>query len=285
MRTKNSEIIANEYVANGKIITFNKPLIMGIVNVTPDSFYDGGKYDTVADVLRDVEEKLYQGADIIDIGAASSRPSATEITKEEEWKRLKDVLAGIRKQFPTCVLSVDTYRVPIAEMAVEEGANIINDIGGGTMDANMFSTIARLDVPYVLMHIQGTPQTMQNNPMYDNVSRDVKTELENKIDVLTTLNFTKLIIDPGFGFGKNLEHNYLLLKNLKQFAEMGYPVLAGMSRKGMINKVIGTDPVSALNGTTVVNTIALLNGASILRVHDVREAKQAIELVQYYKNV
>jgi dihydropteroate synthase len=273
-----------EYVSNGKIITFNKPLIMAIVNVTPDSFYDGGKYSTLSDVINDAEEKINQGANIIDIGAASSRPGAIEISKEEEWNRLKDILPELQKQFPKIVISVDTYRSAIAKRSADCGVDIINDVSGGTMDDEMFETIATLNSIYVLMHMQGVPKTMQKNPIYKNVTVEVKNEFERKLEILKKLNATKIIVDPGFGFGKTVENNFELLKNLQEFVSLGYPVLAGLSRKSMINKVIGTNPVTALNGTTVLNTIALLNGASILRVHDVLEAKQAIDLVEFYKS-
>ncbi|MBL7932241.1 MAG: dihydropteroate synthase, partial [Bacteroidia bacterium] len=235
MSTKNTEIIANEYSANGKIITFNKPLVMAIVNATPDSFYDGGKYSSAEDVLRDVEEKLNLGADIIDIGAASSRPYAEEIHPDEEWVRLKKILPEVRKKFPKALISVDTYRSEIAERSAKEGADIINDIGGGTLDKNMFKTVAKLNLPYILMHIQGTPQSMQDEPSYNNVSQDVKIELGNRIRELHSLHFNKIIVDPGFGFGKNLEHNFQLLRDLSTLCDLGYPVLAGVSRKGMIN--------------------------------------------------
>ena len=258
---------------------------MAIVNITPDSFYDGGKFGSLTDVLRDVEEKIKQGADIIDIGAASSRPNAKIISEAEEWERLKDSLVGIREHFPKILISVDTYRAPIAERSAQLGADIINDIGGGSLDTNMFTTVARLNLPYVLMHIQGTPQTMQQNPTYTHVVNDIKNEFANKIEILHNLDFKKIILDPGFGFGKSLENNYELLKGLEAFKELNLPLLAGVSRKGMINLVLGTNPVTALNGTTVINTIALLNGASLLRVHDVNEAKQAIELVEFYKRV
>lgn len=285
MSTKINEIPSIEYFCNGKIITFNKPLIMAIVNLTPDSFYDGGKYSSVQDVLRDAEEKLQLGADILDIGAASTRPNAKEIDEKEEWLRLRDVLAALRKTFPKAVLSVDTYRASVARQSADLGADLINDIGGGTLDSQMFETVAGLNLPYVLMHIQGTPQTMQNNPLYTHVVEEVKNALVQKLAVLKQLNFQKIILDPGFGFGKSLENNYELLKGLPEFLSLGFPLLAGISRKGMINKVIGTNPVTALNGTTVLNTLALLNGASLLRVHDVTEAKQAIELTEFYKHV
>ncbi|MDO8999389.1 MAG: dihydropteroate synthase [Bacteroidota bacterium] len=256
---------------------------MAIVNITPDSFYDGGKYSNLDDVLRDIEEKIAQGADIIDVGAASSRPNSKVITKEEEWQRLTLYLPEIRKKFPNVFISIDTFHSGIAKKSAEMGVDIINDISGGNLDENMFDTVAKLNLPYILMHIQGTPQTMQKNPLYNNVVLEVKDELSKKIEQLKNLNFKKIIVDVGFGFGKTQEHNYTLLKNLTEFNH--YPILAGFSRKSMITKIIGTNPVTSLNGTTVLNTIALLNGASILRVHDVTEAKQAIDLIEFYKSV
>lgn len=283
MMTKNSEIKPIEYTCNGKSLTFIKPLVMAIVNITPDSFYDGGKYSNLDDVLRDIEEKIAQGADIIDVGAASSRPNSKVITKEEEWQRLTLYLPEIRKKFPNVFISIDTFHSGIAKKSAEMGVDIINDISGGNLDENMFDTVAKLNLPYILMHIQGTPQTMQKNPLYNNVVLEVKDELSKKIEQLKNLNFKKIIVDVGFGFGKTQEHNYTLLKNLTEFNH--YPILAGFSRKSMITKIIGTNPVTSLNGTTVLNTIALLNGASILRVHDVTEAKQAIDLIEFYKSV
>lgn len=273
-----------QYSANGKIITFIKPLVMAIVNVTPDSFYDGGKYSSQKDVLQDAAQKIAQGAHLLDLGAASSRPGAEEISEEEEWRRLDEVLPALRREFPEVIISVDTWRAKIAARCAAEGADMINDIGGGRSDPAMFETIARLNLPYVLMHMQGTPQTMQDDPHYANVVSEVRSELLARARELVNLGFRQIILDPGFGFGKTTSHNYTLLKNLHEFRAAGYPVLAGVSRKGMINRVIGTNPVTALNGSTVLHTIALLNGASILRVHDVTEALQAIELVEYYKN-
>jgi dihydropteroate synthase len=283
MKTKSSEIKSIEYSCNSKSLTFNKPLLMAIVNITPDSFYDGGKYSNVNDILRDIEEKINQGADIIDIGAASSRPEAKVISETEEWNRLNEYLPEIRKNFQDIFISIDTFNSSVAKKSADSGADIINDISGGNFDVNMFKTVAELNLPYILMHIQGTPQTMQKNPLYNDVVNDIKNELSEKITSLKNLNFEKIILDVGFGFGKTTEHNYLLLKYLNEFNT--YPILAGLSRKSMINKVIGTNPVTSLNGTTVLNTIALLNGASILRVHDVSEAKQAIELVNYYNQL
>ncbi len=284
MNTKINEKKTIEYSCNGKIIKFNKPLIMSIVNITPDSFYDGGKYDSESDVLKDVEDKINSGANIIDIGASSTRPNSDEITEKEEWQRLKGVLISVRANFPDILLSVDTYRASVAKKSAEHGIDIINDISGGNLDSLMFKTVADLNIPYILMHIQGKPKTMQNNPKYLNVVEEVKKDFESKITQLINLGFNKIILDPGFGFGKSLENNYQLLKSLNIFSSFNYPVLAGVSRKSMINRVIGTNPVTALNGTTVLNTIALQNGASILRVHDAFEAKQAIELVEFYKS-
>ncbi len=285
MEDKITENNFKKYQINGKTLSFAKPHVMAIINLTPDSFYDGGKYSELNDVLRDAEEKIKQGATIIDIGAASTRPNAKEITKEEEWKRMEEPLKALRKNFPDIFISVDTFWSDIAKKSAELGADIINDISGGNLDSRMFETISKINLIYVLMHSKGTPQTMQQNPVYGDVVYEVKKELEEKIEKLKKLNFDKLILDVGFGFGKTNEHNYQLLKQLPQFNELGFPILAGISRKSMINKIIHTNPVTALNGTTVLNTIALLNGAKILRVHDVTEASQAIELVEYYNKI
>jgi len=273
------------YQANQKTLNFEQPLIMAIVNLTPDSFYDGGKYDSEKDVLADVSEKIKAGAHIIDIGAASSRPGAKEISEKEEWERLSKNLEEVRKEFPKIIISIDTYRSSIAKKSAELGADMINDIAAGDKDNKMFETMAALDIPYVLMHMKGDPETMQKDPLYSDVIGEVKSELQAKIIKLESLGFKKIIVDPGFGFGKNTEHNFKLLKHLPELNALNYPILVGISRKSMVNKVIHTSPVTALNGTTVLHTIALLNGAKMLRVHDVNEAKQAIELVQYYKNV
>jgi dihydropteroate synthase len=283
MSTKSSENKTIAYTCKGKTLTFIKPLIMGIVNLTPDSFYDGNKYSDTNDVLRDAEEKIKQGASIIDIGASSSRPGATAISEEEEWKRLENVLKEMRKNFPTIFISIDTYRSNIAVKSAAAGADIINDISGGKMDDKMFDTVAKLDLPYILMHLNGDPGTMQKDPTYGDVVYEVQNELQNSCEKLNSKGFHKIILDPGFGFGKTTEHNYALLKNLEKLTSLGFPVLSGISRKSMVNKVIGTNPVTALNGTTILNTIALLNGCNILRVHDITEAKQAIELVEFYK--
>jgi dihydropteroate synthase len=270
------------YLTNGKQLGFEKAQVMAVINITPDSFYDGGKYSSVKDIIKDAEMKIGEGAAIIDLGAMSSRPGAVEISEEEEIKRLKEPLKELRSHFPNVFISVDTYRSKVAEQAINLGADIINDISGGQLDANMLETVARYNVVYILMHMQGTPQTMQQAPHYHDVVKEVGSFFKEKISLCEHLGFDKLILDPGFGFGKSTEHNYTLLKGLKTFADIGYPVLAGISRKAMINKVIHTSPVTALNGTTVLNTMALLNGARLLRVHDVKEAKQAIDLFEFY---
>jgi dihydropteroate synthase len=285
MTNKSNENTAFASEAGDKLLTFAKPLVMGIINLTPDSFYDGGRYRNLNAVLQDAEEKIRQGADVLDLGAASSRPGATEVSEEEEWKRLEPALQELHKHFPNTLLSVDTFRSGIAQKSADAGAGMINDISGGNADSKMFATMARLQLPYVMMHMQGTPKTMQIEPTYENVVEDIMGFFKLKTEQLNKLGFHKIILDPGFGFGKTTQHNYLLLKHLQDFTRLGFPVLAGLSRKSMINAVIGTNPVSALNGTTVLNSIALMNGASLLRVHDVQEAKQAIDLVLYYQKL
>jgi dihydropteroate synthase len=284
MSFKSKEILNISYEANGKILRFGKPLVMAIVNCTPDSFYDGGKYHDADDVLRDVEEKIKNGAHIIDLGAASSRPNSAEISATEEASRLLPVLQAVRSRFPDVLISVDTFRAGIAAMAAENGADIINDIGGCRLDPAMAETVAGLDLPYILMHMDGNPQTMAQNPPYENVVQTVGSFFEEKIKYFRSVGFEKIILDPGFGFGKSLKNNYQLLKGLEDMQRFQLPVLAGVSRKSMIGKIIGSNPVTSLNGSTVLHTIALLNGASILRVHDVSEALQAVALVEFYLN-
>lgn len=276
---------------NGKIMDFTSPRVMGIVNVTPDSFYNGsgeaGKRGSVeawklqtANFLKIAEGLVEEGAYIIDIGAVSTKPGAAEVSIEDEKRRLLPVLKEVRKEFPEIVISIDTYRSEIAKMAAGEGADMINDISGGTFDALMLSAIVHLNIPYIIMHIQGTPSTMQQNPTYKDVVKEVGRFLLDQARKLQESGHNQVILDPGFGFGKTVEHNYLLLQNLDHLVKSGYPVLAGLSRKSMINRVLNIKPEEALNGTTVLNTIALLKGASILRVHDVKEAVEAIWLVQ-----
>ncbi|MDX9905687.1 MAG: dihydropteroate synthase [Bacteroidales bacterium] len=285
---KNTSFSENKvFEYNGKTMDFRVPRVMGIVNVTPDSFYDVavGRLDDLTigrlDYLMGrVKEMADSGAYIIDIGAVSTRPGAPEVSIEEEKSRLLPVLKEVRKLFPEIIISIDTYRAEIAEIAAGEGADMINDISGGMFDPLMLSCIIKLKIPYVIMHIQGTPATMQQNPVYEDVVEEVKGFLLQQAHTLEAKGHRKIIIDPGFGFGKTVEHNYQLLSHLDEFADTGYPILAGLSRKSMINKVLGTKPAEALNGTTVLNTIALMKGAAILRVHDVEEAMQALRLVE-----
>lgn len=250
---------------------------MGILNATPDSFYDGGQNNSVDTAVQRAGQILQEGGDIIDIGAASTRPGAKEVSVDEELQRLIPVVKAVAAAYPDAIISVDTYRAKVAEEAIAAGAHMVNDISGGTMDSGMFATVAKLKVPYILMHIQGTPQTMQQNPEYVDVVADVLLYLSKKTNELKCLGVTDIIIDPGFGFGKTIEHNYQLLNGLDQLRLLGYPILAGLSRKGMIYKPLGLTPEEALPGTIAANTIALEKGASILRVHDVKEAVQAVK--------
>jgi dihydropteroate synthase len=269
--------------ANGKTISLKTPVVMGILNLTPDSFYDGGSLVTEKELLTKTEKHIADGAAIIDIGAVSTKPNAVEVTEEEELQRLLPALKVLRKNFPHVFISIDTYRSQVAQAAAGEGADIINDISGGTFDNNMFDAIAKLNLPYILMHIQGTPQTMQQNPQYNDVVTDVFTFLSTQTTHAKQKGIAQLMIDVGFGFGKTTPHNYTLLANLIRFADMGLPILVGASRKGMIYKTLHNTPQQALNGTTVINTLALLNGANILRVHDAKEASEAIALVNQYR--
>ncbi len=270
---------------NDRILNLDSPKVMGILNITPDSFYDGGKFLSEKKMLSQTEKMLSEGAAIIDIGAVSTRPGAFEIQEEEEQTNLIKALKLILQHFPDTIISIDTYRSYIAEAAVNEGASMINDISGGTFDDNMFKTVAKLKVPYILMHIKGTPKTMQINPVYGDVVKEIKEFFTKQIKLLADLGVTgNIVLDPGFGFGKTLENNFEILQNLNTFCDLGFPVMAGLSRKSMINKLLQTIPEKALNGTTILNTIALLNGANILRVHDVKEAMEAINLVEFYKN-
>lgn len=257
----------------GRLYPLSQPQIMGILNVTPDSFYAESRTQTEEAIAQRVEQMMTEGADMIDIGGYSSRSGADDVSAEEEINRLRMGLGIVRRLYPKVPLSVDTFRADVARMAVEEGgADIINDISGGMMDKNMFRTVARLGVPYILMHMQGTPDTMQKAPHYDDVRREVLLYLAERIDRLNQLGAKDVIIDPGFGFGKTLEHNYELLNHLEDFQELARPLLVGISRKTMIYKLLGGTPQTALNGTTVLNTLSLVKGAHILRVHDVREA-------------
>jgi dihydropteroate synthase len=262
------------------LIDLSQPQVMGILNLTPDSFYDGNRYKDEKSVLLRVEQMLNEGADIIDIGAFSSRPGAEFVTYEQERKRLLPHLNNIVKHFPRAIISIDTYRHTIAMEAIENGAKIINDISAGNLDDKMFETIAKLQVPYIMMHMQGTPDNMQKNPIYKDVIQEIIDFFQTKIQTLNEMGFNKIIIDPGFGFGKTLSHNYQILKDLKKFHKLGCPVLVGISRKSMLYKLLNITPEQALNATGVAHTIALLNDARILRVHDVKEAVETIKIVQ-----
>lgn len=264
----------------GRILDLSAPIVMGIINVTPDSFYDGGKWNTEKELLLHAEKMLLEGAAILDVGGASTKPGAREVTTEDELARVIPAIAAISKQFPEAIISVDTFRSEVLKAAVSHGATIANDISGGERDINLWKVVAELKIPYVLMHMQGIPSTMQMNPQYEDVVTEIFDWLKKKILQLNELGIHDLIIDPGFGFGKTIAHNFRLLHELSTFQLFGLPILAGVSRKSMICKVLKVNPGQALNGTSVLNSIALLNGASILRVHDVREANEAIQLIK-----
>ncbi len=263
----------------GKLLDLSTPKVMGILNVTPDSFYQESRLMNEADMLRVAEQMLKDGAAILDVGGLSTRPGAEEISVDEELHRVIPAIRKIQKEFPDAIISIDTFRSKVAEEAVAAGATMVNDISAGRLDADFLTTIAKLKIPYVLMHMQGTPQTMQENPYYESVVNDVFNFLKSRLIQLSRLGIHDIIIDPGFGFGKSVEHNYQLLQHLSVLRTLGLPVLAGLSRKSMICKVLHVNPANALNGTTALHAVALLQGAKILRVHDVKEAVETIELM------
>ncbi len=265
----------------GQLISIEKPIVMGILNITPDSFYDGGTNQDIVIVVKKAEQMLKDGATILDIGGMSSRPGAAIISVEEELKRVLPVIDAIVKQFPEAILSIDTVQSVVAKAAIESGAALINDISAGKIDNDMYDTVAALGVPYILMHMQGTPNNMQKEPSYESVQLEVLDFLIAELGKLRALGVKDVIVDPGFGFGKQLNHNYQLLKELHIFKIMEVPILAGLSRKSMIYKVLECTPQEALNGTSVLNLVALQQGAAILRVHDVREAMETIRLFEY----
>lgn len=268
----------------GRLLELREPQIMGILNVTPDSFYSDSRTPDEAHITDRVRQMMDEGADMIDIGGYSSRPGADDVTPEEEMDRLRRGLRIVRKLYPEVPVSVDTFRADVARMCIEEeGADIINDISGGMMDRQMFRTVARLGVPYILMHMQGTPDTMQVAPHYDNLRRELMLYFAERIDRLCQMGAKDIIVDPGFGFGKTLEHNYELMNHLEDFAVFNLPLLVGISRKTMIYKLIGGTPQTSLNGTTVLNTISLVKGAHILRVHDVKAAAEAKQIYMAMK--
>ena len=263
----------------GTLIDISAPKVMVILNITPDSFFDGGKYKNDTDILVHVKKMLVDGATFIDVGAYSSKPGAVKISEDQEIKRILPVIDLLIREFPDIIISVDTFRSKVAELSINAGAAIINDISGGNMDENMFKTVAKLQVPYIIMHMLGTPQNMQKNPIYSDITHELISFFSDKIFKLHQLKLNDIIIDVGFGFGKTIDHNFELLKNLSLFKNLDTPVLVGISRKSMLYKTLDISAQEALNATTSANTIALLNGANILRVHDVKEAVEAIKIV------
>ncbi|HKL31950.1 MAG TPA: dihydropteroate synthase [Tangfeifania sp.] len=275
----------NSINLGGELYDFSNPVIMGVINVTPDSFYNGGKMEDEKVMLSAVEKMMNDGATFIDVGAVSTRPGATMVSTKEELGRLLPAIHAIRKQFPEVPLSIDTFRSWVAVRVIDEiGPIIVNDISGGSLDSKMFETVGKMNVPYILTHILGTPRTMQEKPEYDDVVREVSTWLSDRVKKLNKLGVKDVIIDPGFGFGKNLQHNYDLLNRLDSFKVFQLPVMVGLSRKSMIWKLLSTVPEEALNGTSVANMMALLGGADILRVHDVKEAMEAIKIFEALKS-
>ena len=268
----------------GKLIELTTPKIMGILNLTPDSFYDGGLYNNTDRALAQTEKMLLEGATFIDVGGASSKPGAVEVSADEELARVLPVIEKIHIKFPDTLISIDTYRSDVAQQAVAAGAAMVNDISGGNLDAKMLKTVGALGVPFVAMHMQGKPQNMQDKPSYDNILTDIRSFFAAKIDAAHKAGIHDIIIDPGFGFGKTLENNYALLKHLSSIQMDGVPMLIGVSRKSMIYKLLQIEVAEAGNGTSVLNTVALQQGAQIIRVHDVKEAHQAVQLIEKLKN-
>lgn len=269
----------------GKLVEFSRQQVMGIINVTPDSFYSGSRTQSHDDIALKAKKMLDEGADWLDLGAYSTRPGADDVTPAEEIERLRTGMRAIRSVAPDAIVSIDTFRADVARQAVEElGADMINDISGGLLDDDMPSTIAKLKVPYVLMHTRGNPATMQQLTDYRDVTSDVLAELARRIDIFGMAGVNDIIVDPGFGFAKTVEQNYRLLRDLEAFHVLERPLLVGVSRKSMIYRTFGTTPDEALNGTTVINTIALMAGASVLRVHDAKEAAEAVKIVELTYN-
>jgi len=266
---------------NGTLLDLSTPKIMGILNITPDSFYDGGEFNSDKKILNQVEKMIIEGVDIIDIGGYSSRPGAKEVNINDEISRVIPTIELIKNKFIDTIISIDTFRSEVAKKAINSGASIINDISAGDLDSNMFNCVAELKVPYIMMHMKGTPNSMQKNPTYQNVINEIVENLSKKLFSAKKAGIVDVIIDPGFGFGKTLDHNYCILNNLSFFKELDCPILVGISRKSMVYKLIKKNPENSLNGTTCLNTISILNGAKILRVHDVKEAKEVITLTNF----
>lgn len=274
-----------EIVINNKRISFESPLVMGILNLTPDSFFDGGRYLSEISVRNRIREIKDEGADIIDIGAYSSRPGAKHISEDEEIKRLLPTMEIIKRFSPESIISIDTFRSNVVtEITKCYGPVIVNDISGGNMDPEMFEVVSKHNLPYIMMHMQGTPQTMQHNPEYEDLTSDVLKFFREKIKLLTEMGHKQIIVDPGFGFGKTLEQNYKLLRELDRFQELDLPILVGVSRKSMIYNLLECKPEEALTGTIAINTLALNSGANILRVHDVKAGREIVEIFNMYKS-
>ena len=267
----------------GELVDLTRPKVMGILNLTPDSFFDGGKYKDETSILQQVEYMLNHGATFIDMGAYSSRPGAEHVTEDEELLRMLPVIDLILTKFPDTLISVDTFRSKVAAESIEHGAALINDISAGNLDAAMFDTVANYQVPYIMMHMKGTPQSMQKQATYSDVIKDLRSYFSEKIRETTSKKINDIIIDPGFGFAKTTEQNYTLLNHLDLFQTFGLPILIGLSRKSMIYKVLESSPQEALNGTTALHTIALLKGTNIIRAHDVKEAMECVKLVEVLK--
>lgn len=275
------ELIPYMMNVRGRLLDLSEPQVMGILNVTPDSFYSASRMETEEAIRKRVRQILDEGGTMIDVGAYSSRPGADDVSEEEEMARLRRGMKVVRDEAPDVAVSVDTFRSNVAQMAVEElGADIVNDISGGELDEKMFQTVARMGVPYILMHMKGTPQTMQQAPSYDDLMKEVMLYFAEKIQQLRDLGQKDIILDPGYGFGKTLDDNYELLRHQEMLRVFELPLLVGVSRKSMIYKLLGCTPEEALNGTTVLNTIALQKGTNILRVHDVKAAVEAVKLIQ-----
>lgn len=269
--------------AGHRLLSLVDPLVMGVINITPDSFFDGGRYSQIDRAFQHAEKLLKEGADILDIGAYSSRPNAAHISEEEEISRLLPFIDLLKKEHPECVISVDTFRSKVAEVAVQNGAHIVNDISGGGLDVNMFETVGKLQIPYILMHMRGTPKNMQSLTQYEDMVADICTYFSERINRLRYFGVKDIILDPGPGFAKTLEQNFEIINRFSEFSIFGLPLLGAISRKSMIYNALGLSSQDALNGTTVLNSVLVLNGAKILRVHDVKEAKETILLIKKLK--
>lgn len=286
MTTQNRGAMVKRSInCKGKLVDLGHPRVMGIINTTPNSFYTQSRIQEKDAVLKQVEQFLGEGATFIDIGGHSTKPGADWVPEDDELDRTVPYIEAILEEFPEAIISIDTFRSKVAQRSVEAGAAIINDVSGGNLDDAMFDTVTSLQVPYILMHMKGTPKTMQQNPVYEDVTQEIITELSAKIEDLQKRHVPDIIVDPGFGFGKTLDHNFQLLRQLSLFPQLGLPILVGLSRKSMIKKALNTTPEEGLNGTTVLNTLALEQGANILRVHDVKPAREAITLWQHYQAV